>query len=537
MFDFLFDFFAAWNVVGLLLGGLVFCGIGGLFLADFLIWRIKGRRVEGTIVGVRASGVRSGIDDKSDESATGDDVAHSESGPQKPLGVGGRILFALFALIPLLFVGIGGFFLYDFLNLRATGQSVQGQVVGYEESYDSESGTSYYPVVTFFDTQGTRRELRGNMGGNSQKFEIGETVPVVFEVRDPEHFYIDDFWPNVLFPSAFVAMGSLFLVVFYLGATGKVRSGAPRPPAARRKTARGSGYGQEMYRSIIAYRNARGETVEADTGSSSSSLAGRVPGSRVPVWVRDDKPDEIRGRGTGIFFLGAVFAVPGVVLFWIAFTQFEFTPAVFLLLGALAAFAGLKIRKIVKPRALWDSKESFAARMKEKRKARRESGVLLDRAQVLRRLRQQDRVTVRWIPLFLLIGVGLMGGGWYLGEKQAFLEGNGVRAPGTVVELESVYSSSSDGGGYTYYPVVRFNTREGESVRFRSGSGSNPPMYSTGEAVTVLYDPNAPRRSAMIDAGWMNWILPGAVGFAGIVVLFMTLRTWTGIRRRGRSAL
>src|SRR5437660_7957837 len=57
-------------------------------------------------------------------------------------------------------------------------------------------------------------------------------------------------------------------------------------------------------------------------------------------------------------------------------------------------------------------------------------------------------------------------------------------AQGTVIDL--VASRSSD-NSTTWRPVVRFAAADGRSVQFEAGFSSNPPMYSRGEEVQVLY--------------------------------------------------
>lgn len=53
MTDVVFNGFNAYTQVVMLLGGLFVCGIGALFLADFLHWRMKARLYKGEIIGVR----------------------------------------------------------------------------------------------------------------------------------------------------------------------------------------------------------------------------------------------------------------------------------------------------------------------------------------------------------------------------------------------------------------------------------------------------------------------------------------------------
>ena len=93
--------------------------------------------------------------------------------------------------------------------------------------------------------------------------------------------------------------------------------------------------------------------------------------------------------------------------------------------------------------------------------------------------------------VFLLVGIGMLAGSlsWYQ-NTQSFVA-QAVKAEGTVVEL--LRSSSSD--SITYRPVVHFSNQNGEQIEFTSSAGSNPPSYSKGEKVEVLYLPTEPQNS------------------------------------------
>jgi hypothetical protein len=89
-----------------------------------------------------------------------------------------------------------------------------------------------------------------------------------------------------------------------------------------------------------------------------------------------------------------------------------------------------------------------------------------------------------------------------------------VHARGTVVSLQL----ESDSDSSTYHPVVRFSTTDDSSVEFKDRVGTDPPAYHPGDTVAVLYDPELPQGTAIIDRGWWNWLLPGAVCLFGLLV-------------------
>lgn len=88
-----------------------------------------------------------------------------------------------------------------------------------------------------------------------------------------------------------------------------------------------------------------------------------------------------------------------------------------------------------------------------------------------------------------------------------------------------VESSGSDRS--SYYPVVRFTDADGSEVRFKDDFGSNPPSYSVGEAVTVLYVRGGAAHDAMIDRGLWNWLPTALLALFGSVHVFAGLRGLT----------
>lgn len=117
---------------------------------------------------------------------------------------------------------------------------------------------------------------------------------------------------------------------------------------------------------------------------------------------------------------------------------------------------------------------------------------------------------------FTLFGIGALAVAlWLYRDTSTFLT-EATRAVGTVVDL--VRSESSD--STTYKPVVRFIDRTGEEIEFTSSTGSNPPSYSRGEQVEVLYLPSQPQK-ARIHGFFSLWGLP--LIFGGLGALFFAI--------------
>lgn len=119
---------------------------------------------------------------------------------------------------------------------------------------------------------------------------------------------------------------------------------------------------------------------------------------------------------------------------------------------------------------------------------------------------------MRWFSiLFLTIGLGLLTGAGMLWRNHMNFAAHAQRADGTVTDL--VFHSSSKGGG-TYAPTVEFEA-SGRVIHI-SGSGTNPPAFSRGEHVIVLYPPENPE-AGRIDSFTENWLVILILGGIGLV--------------------
>lgn len=119
----------------------------------------------------------------------------------------------------------------------------------------------------------------------------------------------------------------------------------------------------------------------------------------------------------------------------------------------------------------------------------------------------------------------LVGAYFLLTGTQDFLK-TAVSAQGTVVELQRSRSSDSD----TYAPVVEFQTKDGSTVEFISSTSSNPPSYSRGETVEVLYQETSPERAKIkgFFALWGGALIVGIIGaiifLIGFSIIFFGIK-------------
>ncbi len=132
------------------------------------------------------------------------------------------------------------------------------------------------------------------------------------------------------------------------------------------------------------------------------------------------------------------------------------------------------------------------------------------------------------MKLFTLIfgGVGFIllaiAGLLYFRERN-FLE-RAELVTGVVSDLDY---GGSDGG---YCPVIDFETKRGEPVRYFGNVCSSPPSYDIGERVEVLYDP-ANIRTVQMNGFWSQYVgvvVLGAIGLPFFLIGF-------GLPLMGRS--
>ncbi|MBB4007215.1 DUF3592 domain-containing protein [Allorhizobium taibaishanense] len=120
-----------------------------------------------------------------------------------------------------------------------------------------------------------------------------------------------------------------------------------------------------------------------------------------------------------------------------------------------------------------------------------------------------------WIGyVFTLIGLAfLVTGGWLFYSDHQFAA-RAIHAPGVVTDLARKRGHDDD--GTTFTAIVQFTDANGQSQEMADSISANPPRFSKGDKVDVLYDPQAPS-SAVINDGWGRYFLPGLFSGLGFV--------------------
>jgi len=118
-----------------------------------------------------------------------------------------------------------------------------------------------------------------------------------------------------------------------------------------------------------------------------------------------------------------------------------------------------------------------------------------------------------WIGLaFFLFGLGFSAIGLFIALEQAAFGARALEVEGQVVSLRAEDNA--------FRPIVTFNTRAGRSVTFESNTGTNPPQFSIGDTVGVLYDPTR-IEDARIKSAVSSWSLYLIFGLLGGIFLLI----------------
>ncbi len=527
-FDGVFGAVQAWGFLTyFMIGGVCFL-VGAFLIGDFLYWRIRGKRIKGRIKAVKVE--QSKIAERKEvepEPEKKEEQSILEMIRERPLGgLTAVFIIFLFASIPLAFFGFGAYTAHKYFSLKADGQWAESVVVHNERQTDSESGTSYYAVVAFHDLHGQRRQLRDNISiGGRPSYDVGEKLIVYYDPQDPERFIIDDFWHNMGIALGFMAVP--FVLYLILMGIGRLQQMTNTKGKANKKPA----YAGEMYRSVFEYQAPNGEVIECEADWASNTIADKIPGTELRLLALPHDPQKIRRpRLIGLMF-GLFFGTPGVIFLYLGFSNFTLTPYMAVIFLALLGYVVFKIAKTIKPREEWETVKEFQTRKKLETKIERSKGRLLSDIEVRERLRWADSYLKHWVLFLIVLAAGVATFGYYSGQNMLALISNGETTTGRVVRVDSRYDRSSDGGGYTYYAIVDFNTFNGERVEFQDSIGSSAPLQQRGDEVSVLYDPASPQ-DAIIDRGLLNWAMSGGCFILGLFLLMHALKSYIGIRRR-----
>jgi len=133
----------------------------------------------------------------------------------------------------------------------------------------------------------------------------------------------------------------------------------------------------------------------------------------------------------------------------------------------------------------------------------------------------------RNVVVIILIGLFITAYGIYITYDQIKFSGNSVIANAVVAGFHEETGSK---GRIAYFPVFQFvNGITGENVTAWGSLGSNPPIYSVGQEVEILYNPENPTVGVIANSFWDQWLfsiisLPLGIGLVTGGLVFVARR-------------
>ncbi|WP_198371836.1 DUF3592 domain-containing protein, partial [Roseomonas rosulenta] len=367
---------------------------------------------------------------------------------------------------------------------RAGAEVTQARIVEMRASTsrerDGRDSTVYYPVYEFDLPDGRRVRTRGPVGSATPCCEVGDLVRVLYDPAHPERAGQDSFEDSWLLPTVLGAFGALMFGAGVL--VWRVFGGeaASPKPAVRR------------FEERALARVAGVKRIETADG---------------PRWIVQARLDDPLTQAERIFASEPLPFDPSAQLRSLQTVPVEYDR------DPRGGFR-MDLHALRPPVAPVVPRDAAPA----SRDVTRLNGIAMDGSEPV----------TRSLPLTLLcIGAVLLLGAVALAWPQLAFRIGAASAPGLVVDMRVTSGGSA--------PVFTFTPPGGREMRVVSPIVSNPPCCHVGEAVTVRYRPEEPRR-ARIASLQDDWLLPGVLtGFAMLWLLpgLMALRARRIFLRRG----
>jgi uncharacterized protein YxeA len=293
--------------------------------------------------------------------------------------------------------------------------------------------------------------------------------------------------------------------------------------------------GAQTYAPVVSYQH-QGQQHQF-TAAVSTNRTPYAIGASIPILVSPTDPSQARLNNKVRGTLAFVFLLIGLTLVVAFFFVFNFSPisviiALFVI-GALLVQAIMTLRRhnihyIEELKQRWQQiKKQGFNNISYKNISNTEQQTIITNPLELTEVKNANRIPKFLLILFLIIGIGLCSGGVIYANKRAEFLHTALSSQGTVISLKSETSHSDGKTTVVYYPVVRYTPPgKSTSITFKHNIGSSHPSFSRGDIVQVLYVPNDPH-NAIIDQGWLNWLVPIImIGIGGVFCLVSGLTFW-----------
>ena len=137
----------------------------------------------------------------------------------------GRLAFSLFSLV---FFAVGAGILYANYSFMQNAEETVGTVIHVSINRDDD-GTTYKPTVKF-TVDGRDYEAQSWMSSSGYDFSIGEKIPVLYDVDDPQSIRLNYFMEKWGFGGIFATIGAvMFIIGTFVGRKRKPKRRKPKP--------------------------------------------------------------------------------------------------------------------------------------------------------------------------------------------------------------------------------------------------------------------------------------------------------------------
>lgn len=119
-----------------------------------------------------------------------------------------------------------------------------------------------------------------------------------------------------------------------------------------------------------------------------------------------------------------------------------------------------------------------------------------------------------------MLGAVLFAAGVLMALRSRRFMAGALRAEGTVVRHVMGGTENT-----VHFPVVRFQTHDGQAVESRSPVGTTPLLFPVGKRVLVSYDPQAPER-IQVHSRVLRWAFPLILMGMGVATTLMGAGFW-----------
>lgn len=126
------------------------------------------------------------------------------------------------------------------------------------------------------------------------------------------------------------------------------------------------------------------------------------------------------------------------------------------------------------------------------------------------------------VSIFLLIGI-------YIGVDTWQFRNNSEAGTAEIISLRGERNSTSGSSGpsrdyISYYPTVRFATRQGMQYEMETTQALQEPNAEIGDRVPVRYYINGNQGQVRLEYGaWWDWLIAGSITVVSLVSFVITL--------------